>query len=289
MPRRQRQEQLCSKVMCLSGVCEMRQIGITVTASDDPPNVPANPNQWFRLFTSLMIHAGEQAGRRNIGEGLAWVAKCCCAPTLMHVAKSSYFAIYRSHSNVCPADHPALHWPKHRKEGRLTASFVHATYASPLSFQSTSKTPRILISFAPPLPVLLSTQAGPLRVALIYIISGVGGNLIAGIFAPYDVTTGCDPAVYGLLGVMLVELFQSWQVVERPYLELAKVGGLCFILLFIGTFPFLDNWSHVGGFLFGKWRRHFQRFLRAIFLNFEETLHPPVPHLLRLFFMPPVV
>lgn len=90
--------------------------------------------------------------------------------------------------------------------------------------------------------------------ALIYIISGVGGNLIAGIFAPYDVTTGCDPAVYGLLGVMLVELFQSWQVVERPYLELAKVGGLCFILLFIGTFPFLDNWSHVGGFLFGKRR-----------------------------------
>lgn len=76
--------------------------------------------------------------------------------------------------------------------------------------------------------------------------------MIAGIFAPYDVTTGCDPALYGLLGVMLVELFQSWQIVEHPYRELAKVGGLCFILIFIGTFPFLDNWSHIGGFLFGK-------------------------------------
>lgn len=36
----------------------MRQIGVTVKAKDDPPNIPDNPNQWFRLFTSLMVHAG---------------------------------------------------------------------------------------------------------------------------------------------------------------------------------------------------------------------------------------
>lgn len=86
---------------------------------------------------------------------------------------------------------------------------------------------------------------------LIYFISGVGGNLIAGIFVPTDITCGADPAVYGLLGVNIVELFQSWQIIEKPWLELSKVGGICVLLFFVGTFPFLDNWSHIGGFLFG--------------------------------------
>jgi membrane associated rhomboid family serine protease len=55
-------------------------------------------------------------------------------------------------------------------------------------------------------------QAGFLRVFLIYFISGIGGYSVAGIFAPGQVAVGADPAVFGLIAVALVELFQAWQV-----------------------------------------------------------------------------
>ncbi len=57
-------------------------------------------------------------------------------------------------------------------------------------------------------------QAGFLRTMLIYVISGLGGNVVSGIFAPNRVGVGADPSVYGLLAVHLVELFQAWQVTD---------------------------------------------------------------------------
>lgn len=41
----------------------------------------------------------------------------------------------------------------------------------------------------------VETQAGFLRTMLIYIISGVGGYLISGIFSPHTVSVGANPAV----------------------------------------------------------------------------------------------
>ena len=85
--------------------------------------------------------------------------------------------------------------------------------------------------------------AGFLRVALIYWISGIGGPgrrrgwggsvclptelkcslraagwVVSGIFSPYTVGAGPSGAVYGLLGVLFVELFQSWPIVSYAWL-----------------------------------------------------------------------
>jgi membrane associated rhomboid family serine protease len=97
----------------------------------------------------------------------------------------------------------------------------------------------------------IESQAGFLRTLLIYFISGIGGNVISGIFAPTTVSMGADPAVYGLIGVMLVELFQAWQVVPNVWWTLTKLVVLIAISLLIGTLPYVDNWSHIGGFAFG--------------------------------------
>eukprot|EP00048_Salpingoeca_helianthica_P004004 m.72749 g.72749 ORF g.72749 m.72749 type:complete len:615 (+) comp13002_c0_seq1:3238-5082(+) len=94
-------------------------------------------------------------------------------------------------------------------------------------------------------------EAGFLRTLLIYFISGIGGYVISGIFLTSQVTTGADPAVYGLLAVLLVELFQSWQIVSNAWSEFFKLGGFSLLLLMVGTLPFIDNWSHIGGFVFG--------------------------------------
>lgn len=67
----------------------------------------------------------------------------------------------------------------------------------------------------------VESQAGFLRTFLIYFISGIGGNMISAIFSPKTISMGADPAVYGLLGVMLVELFQAWQIIPSPLKQLS--------------------------------------------------------------------
>ncbi len=57
---------------------------------------------------------------------------------------------------------------------------------------------------------------------------------------------GASGAVFGLLGVLFVELFQFWQIVDHAYLELLKLAGFVFFLLALGTLPYVDNMAHIG-------------------------------------------
>lgn len=61
----------------MTGVCEMRKLGNSITAKDDPPNEPDNPNQWFRFFTSLFVHAG-----RNIYTAVAQIIESRTTPDI---------------------------------------------------------------------------------------------------------------------------------------------------------------------------------------------------------------
>jgi membrane associated rhomboid family serine protease len=97
----------------------------------------------------------------------------------------------------------------------------------------------------------IERTAGWLRVLCIYLISGVGGYMIGGLFDPTSANTGSDPAVFGLLAVVCVELGQNWKLVANPGWEVAKMTIFMIIAFFIGTLPFVDNYSHAGGFIFG--------------------------------------
>jgi hypothetical protein len=55
--------------------------------------------------------------------------------------------------------------------------------------------------------------------------------------------------MFGLLAVQFVELFSSWPVVEHPWWELTKQLLILAAAFILGTFPFIDNWSHLGGFV----------------------------------------
>jgi len=97
----------------------------------------------------------------------------------------------------------------------------------------------------------IERTAGWLRVLLIYFVAGIGGYVVSGVVDPFGVTCGSDPAILGLLAVLYVELFQSWRMVQGPWLELGKLMVVFGLALLVGTFPFVDNWAHVGGFAFG--------------------------------------
>lgn len=92
---------------------------------------------------------------------------------------------------------------------------------------------------------------GFLRMFLIYFISGIGGFLVSGLFDPYVVSVGANGAVFGLLGVMLVELVQSWSVVPNRKRQLAKLLTIIFFAVILGSLPFIDNYAQLGGFIFG--------------------------------------
>ena len=48
-----------------------------------------------------------------------------------------------------------------------------------------------------------------------------------------------------------LQLIQSWKIAIRRKYHLAKLLLLTGIALLLGTLPFIDNWGHIGAFLFG--------------------------------------
>lgn len=97
----------------------------------------------------------------------------------------------------------------------------------------------------------IERTTGTLRMALIYMISGIGGYLTSAVFSPNIPSVGASGCIFGLIGVAVVDLFQSWQVVEAPVSRAVNTVLHTAGYLMIGTLPFIDNWAHVGGFVFG--------------------------------------
>ena len=74
---------------------------------------------------------------------------------------------------------------------------------------------------------------------------------LSAIFVPYEVQFGASGAIFGLLAVIVVELIQSWQIVDRAWWELIKIAAVTIVMFGLGTLPYVDNVAHVGGFFNG--------------------------------------
>ena len=68
----------------------------------------------------------------------------------------------------------------------------------------------------------LEKLAGWWRIALIYILSGVIGNLASAIFVPYKPDVGPSGAQYGLIACLFVEFVQSWQLLDQPWVRFLR-------------------------------------------------------------------
>lgn len=93
--------------------------------------------------------------------------------------------------------------------------------------------------------------AGFWRTAIMYVGSGVGGFMISALFSASLLSNGASAAIYGMLGVETVDLFQSWQLVEDKAMQLVGLIVKLILFLGIGTLPYIDNFAHVGGFIAG--------------------------------------
>lgn len=54
----------------------------------------------------------------------------------------------------------------------------------------------------------------PVRIGLLYVISGFGGSLLSALFLQSNISVGASGALFGLLGGMLSELITNWTIYD---------------------------------------------------------------------------
>ncbi|XP_060939555.1 inactive rhomboid protein 2-like [Limanda limanda] len=93
--------------------------------------------------------------------------------------------------------------------------------------------------------------AGWVRTCIIYILSGITGNLASALFLPYRAEVGPAGSQFGLLACLFVELFQGWQMLQKPWKAFYKLLGIVLFLFMCGLLPWIDNIAHIFGFISG--------------------------------------
>jgi len=97
----------------------------------------------------------------------------------------------------------------------------------------------------------LEISYGAMRIAPIYILCGIYGNIVSAIFLPTEVQVGASGALFGFLGVLLSDLIQNWNLLQNPWRNLISLLITILISLAIGLLPGVDNFCHIGGFIMG--------------------------------------
>ncbi|XP_059353067.1 uncharacterized protein LOC130698010 isoform X2 [Daphnia carinata] len=152
---------LCSQVSCMNDVCGML-----------PFHTPDFADQFYRLWTSLFLHAG-----------------------VLHLAVSVTFQM------IIMRD--------------------------------------------------LEKLAGPLRIGIIYMGSGVVGNLASALFVPYRAEVGPSGSHFGLLACLCVEVLHAWPLLRTPWRALGRLLMTVAFLFVAGLLPWVDNFAHIFGFISG--------------------------------------
>ncbi|PWA47091.1 Peptidase S54, rhomboid [Artemisia annua] len=122
--------------------------------------------------------------------------------------------------------------------------------------------------------IRLEQQFGFARVAVIYMLSGIGGSVLSTLFIKNNISVGASGALFGLLGAMLSELLTNWTIYANKAAALTTLVIIILINLAVGILPHVDNFAHIGGFLTG-FLLGFVLLLRPQFA-WQERRHLPV-------------
>lgn len=132
----------------------------------------------------------------------------------------------------------------------------------------------------------MESSIGSTRMAIIWFVSGLSGIVFAAFTEPNKVSVGSSGAIYGLFAVLYLDLFQSWPILDNPKRDSLLLTLGVVIALAIGFLPYIDNYSHIGGFIgglligivvmpqisFGRWDRKFKWIMIAISFPLLITL-----------------
>jgi membrane associated rhomboid family serine protease len=98
---------------------------------------------------------------------------------------------------------------------------------------------------------MMEQKYGTIRFAIIYILSGVGSIVMSAIFVPQYVTVGASGALFGILAMWCVDVFQNIKTLTHPFWSIVGVLVAMGGSIGLGFLPLVDNFAHIGGLIFG--------------------------------------
>lgn len=100
--------------------------------------------------------------------------------------------------------------------------------------------------------------------AILFIIPAVGGTILSAIFLPEYISVGASGGIFGLIGACVADIFINWSLLFSKHVNASDEGvrfrhlKVLLWLLFdivinclIGLTPFVDNFTHLGGMVYG--------------------------------------
>ena len=94
--------------------------------------------------------------------------------------------------------------------------------------------------------------------AFLYLITGLGGNLLSSVLNPAAFGVGASTAVFGLVGFYVSYLFTNWRHMQRKaFGQIIFLVVYCSVLILVNLNvgpkrdEKVDNWGHLGGLVTG--------------------------------------
>ena len=105
---------------------------------------------------------------------------------------------------------------------------------------------------------------GTLAAIILFVIPAVGGTILSAIFLSEYITVGASGGIFGLIGACLADICMNWTLLFSKHVNATDEGvrfrhmKVLLWLLFdivinclIGLTPFVDNFTHLGGMVYG--------------------------------------
>ncbi|KNA17090.1 hypothetical protein SOVF_083290 [Spinacia oleracea] len=92
---------------------------------------------------------------------------------------------------------------------------------------------------------------GGVRIGIIYLIAGIGGNIASCLFYPTHISVGPSCALLGLIGAMFSELLTNWTLYVNKVAAVFTLSFMFVINLLLTLVPHPHNAGPIGGFAVG--------------------------------------
>jgi membrane associated rhomboid family serine protease len=98
--------------------------------------------------------------------------------------------------------------------------------------------------------------------AVLFVVPAVGGNILSAICLPGFISVGASGGIFGLIGGCMADICLNWNLLflktttdddtrSRHFYVLLWLALDIIINCLLGFTPFVDNFTHLGGFLYG--------------------------------------
>eukprot|EP00565_Helicotheca_tamesis_P007861 CAMPEP_0185724876 /NCGR_PEP_ID=MMETSP1171-20130828/1233_1 /TAXON_ID=374046 /ORGANISM="Helicotheca tamensis, Strain CCMP826" /LENGTH=588 /DNA_ID=CAMNT_0028392825 /DNA_START=81 /DNA_END=1844 /DNA_ORIENTATION=+ len=105
---------------------------------------------------------------------------------------------------------------------------------------------------------------GFVAAAIIFIIPAAGGTILSAIFLPEYISVGASGGIFGLIGACFADIVINWRLLFSKQVNADDQGTTCrhiiivlwlvvdiIINCLIGLTPYVDNFTHMGGMVYG--------------------------------------